>query len=106
MEVLVFILIGAILAIVIPLIDYMTSNKNEYSSSHYKDNSNKQELQNDMKQQRKEKILNIIKIVLIILWNILKWTLLIGFTLIIGLFGILINKKKPGPKGNFWTTPK
>lgn len=116
MEVLFFILIGAILAIIIPLIDYMSSNKNEYSLTHYKDSSNKQELQDDIKQQRKEKILNVIKIILIVLWNILKWTLLIGITIIVTIFSVLVGssktaglsgERKRGRKKSVpWTTPK
>lgn len=65
-----------------------------------------------IKDEQKEKILNTTKIILIVLWNILKWTLIISITLIVGLFSILsgtklysgaIQKRKTyKPTRNFW----
>lgn len=115
MEILFFILLGVILSIVIPLVDYVTSNTNKHSLTSFKDN-NKQEMQNNIKQQRKEKILNIIKIILIVLWNILKWTVLIGITIVVTVFSVLVGssktaglsgERKRGRKKSVpWTTPK
>lgn len=59
----------------------------EFKKNNNLNVGNKEEL----KQKRKEKILNTTKIILIVLWNILKWTLLIGVTLIVGLFSILLG---------------
>lgn len=69
-----------------------------------------------LKQEQKEKILNTIKIILIVLWNILKWTLLIGFTIIITIWCVLVGssktaglsgERKRGRKKSVpWTTPK
>lgn len=52
------------------------------------------------KPQTKEKILHFLQVFGIVIWNILKWTLLIGITLIVGLFSILLGvSPKAGMNG-------
>lgn len=81
-----------------------------------KNNNLNIENKEELKQERKEKILNTTKIILIVLWNILKWTLLIGITIIVTIFSVLVGssktaglsgERKRGRKKSVpWTAPK
>ncbi len=72
----------------------------------------KEQLEQQEIQQKKEKKWQYLKIIGLVLWNILKWTFLIGITLIICLFSILSSTKFYGgaiqkrkiykPSRNFW----
>lgn len=81
-----------------------------------KNNNLNIENKEELKQEQKEKILNITKIILIVLWNILKWTVFIGFTIVITIWCVLVGSSKTAGMNNShkrgrkksvpWTTPK